>query len=99
MGKREQEELRRLEAALLESEYQDETPVDELDLLEDTWQEVTDVRYDMYNADYADVDLDDYSEDIYRGRRSNSALPLVAMLSIATLIAMIAWLLKFLGVM
>lgn len=99
MGKREQEELRRLEAALLESEYQDETPVDELDLLEDTWQEVTDVRYDMYNADYADVDLDDYSEDIHRGRRSNSVLPLVAMLAIAALIAMIAWLLKFLGVM
>ena len=98
MRKREQEELRRLEAALLESEYQDEIPVDELDLLDDTWQEVTDVRYDMYNTDYTDVDLDDYSEDIHRGRR-NSALPLVAVLAIAALIAMIAWLLKFLGVM
>ena len=99
MGRQEQEELRRLEAALLEQSCIEENSEEELEFLEHTWQAVSDVSYDAYNTDRSDVDPDAYSEDVYRGRRSNVIPALVTILALAVLTAMILWLLEFLGVM
>ena len=76
-----------------------EQPADELDVLEDSWQDVSDTHYDIYNTDDTDVDMDVYSEDVHRGRQS-SVLPTIAtLLALAALSATILWLLKILGVL
>ena len=98
MRKREREELRRLEEALMEPEFT-ETPTSEMDILEDSWQEVSDVSYDIYNTDEADVDMDVYSEEVHRGRQGNVLSTIITLLALATLSAAILWLLKFLGVL
>lgn len=98
MRKQEQEALRRLEQALLEAEQPGEVPEDELYALDDSWQELSETNYEIYNTDDTDVDMDDYSEEVYRGR---SGSPLGALLMVLTMILLavfILWLLKFLGV-
>lgn len=98
MRKREREELRRLEEALMEPELA-EMPANEMDILEDSWQEVSDVSYDIYNTDDTDVDLEVYSEDVHRGRQSNALSTIITLLALAALSAAILWLLNFLGVL
>lgn len=98
MRKQEREELRRLEEALLEPEFI-ETPADERAVLEESWQEISDVPYDIYNTDEADVDLDAYSEDVHRGRRTNMLPVIITLLALIALSAMVLWLLQYLGVM
>lgn len=99
MRKQEQEELRRLEEALMAHEYTEEIPAEEKDILEDTWLEVSDIDYEIYNTDDTDVDLEAYSEDVHRGRRSNVLPTIITLLALAALSAMILWLLRYLGVL
>lgn len=99
MRKQEDEALRRLEAALMEPEYPEETPEDPLEELEQTWREISDVDYAVYNTDEADVDLEAYSQEVCRGRRSSLIPVLITILALGLLAAMLLWLLRCLGVM
>lgn len=98
MRKQEQEALRRLEAALMEPEPTEEIPMEEDEDLDDIWQELTDIDYDIYNTDDTDVDLDDYSEDVHRGSRKNPFLTIFMIFSLLLLAFSIFVLIKFLGV-
>ena len=94
MGKRQQEELRRLEEALLETEYGTEVPD-----LWDTGPDESSAPYAMYNTDPADVDLDAYSEEVHRGKARSGLAAVVTMLAMVLLSAAILMLLKALGVL
>ena len=92
MRKSQQRELERLERALMEEEdngfYSDQ---------EDRKNQPFD--YDMYNVDDADVDMEDYSEEVYghqSGRKLSVAVTMVAMVALA---ACILLLLQMLGVL
>lgn len=98
MRKQEQENLRRLEEALLEAEQPKDFPDEELYVLEDSWQEISDTDYEIYNTDDSDVDMDEYSEEVYRGRSGSSLWVLLMVLTMVLLAVFILWLLKFLGV-
>ena len=91
MGKRQQEALHRLEEALLESEYENDTP--------DFWASATAPDPEIYNTDDADVDLDAYSEEVLQGRKGNGLSVFLTMLSMVLLSAAILLFLKFLGVL
>ena len=109
MRRKEAEELRRLEEALMESEYEESCPgddlefdipeLDELDILEDTWQETADVDYEVYNTDHTDVDLEEYSEEVYRERSSDTLPVLLTIFTAILLGAVVLLLLKYLGVL
>ena len=95
MGKRQQRELQRLEEALMAVEYTE----DEADQLEHTWRQASGVDYDMYNTDAADVDLEDYSEDVYQESERHGLSGFLTMLAMVALSACILLLLKVLGVL
>ena len=98
MNKKEQEELRRLEEALMETDVFDEELIDEIDLLEDTWQDIADLSPDIYNADDSDVDLDDYSQTVQTANRQPASGILVALILILSAVVVFC-LLKILGVL
>ena len=99
MRKQELEALRRLEAALLEQQpKEEEIPVENEDFPDDTWLELVGSDYESYNTDAADVDLDVYSEDVHRGKRSHPFLSFLIALSLLLLAASIWIFLRFLGV-
>ena len=98
MRKQEQEALCRLEAALMEQTHADEIPVEETEEIDTIFQDWSDVDYEVYNTDDADVDMDEYSEDVHRGRHKNSFLPIAMVFSLLLLAASIFILLQFLGV-
>ena len=89
MGKRQQEELRRLEEALLASDDRQELP---------DWGSKAS-HYAVYNTDEADVDLDTYSEEVHQGRTGNGLSVLLTMVAMVALSAGILLLLKILGVL
>lgn len=91
MGKRKQNELRRLEEALLESEYAEEVP--------EFWDDAVSADPEIYNTDDADVDMEAYSEDVHRGRERNGLSVVLTMLAMVLLSAAILLFLKFLGVL
>lgn len=93
MRKQQQAELRRLEEALIAEEYREDAVPD----LEETWLEYTDQDYEIYNTDDTDVDMDTYSDDVLEGNPTKGAgIPIV--LTLLLLAAVIAYFLKFLGV-
>lgn len=100
MRKKEMEALRQLEEALLaqeEPEVFEET--DETQFLDQTWQEASDLEYDVYNTDDTDVDLDEYSDRVYR-ESGNSPLGTVLMILFMVLLSGgILLFLKVLGVL
>lgn len=91
MGKRQQEELRRLEEALLESEYENDVP--------GFSARANAVDPDMYNTDDTDVDMDAYSEEVHHGRDRGGLSVVLTMLAMVLLSAAILLFLKFLGVL
>ena len=95
MKKQELEELRRLEEELMASEYAPED-FDELDLLDDTWQEVADVSVSAYNSDDTDVDLDAYSQALSETAPKRSALPVILIVLLSCVVLFCA--MKLLGV-
>ena len=105
MRKREEEELRRLEKALLEDTDPEESEQgeDTLDWVEDFYKDIGDTTpqdFTVRNTDDVDVDIDDYSEDVYHAKRGGCLIPgLITVLALCVLTAMVLWLLQYLGVM
>ena len=105
MRKQEEEELRRLEKALLEDPDLDESDQEEdpLDWVEDFYDDIGDTvpqDFTVRNTDDVDVDIEDYSEDVYRAKRGGCLIPgLITVLALCVLTAMVLWLLQYLGVM
>ena len=88
MRKSQQRELERLERALMEAE--------DTDLYLD---EEAPAGYDIYNVDDTDVDLEDYSEEVYGRESGRSASVAVTMVAMVALAACILVLLQMLGVL
>ena len=88
MRKSQQRELERLERALMEAE--------DTDLYLD---EKAPAGYDIYNVDDTDVDLEDYSEEVYGRESGRSASVAVTMVAMVALAACILVLLQMLGVL
>ena len=99
MRKRQQQELERLEAALLELEDDEEVFEAEPEVWEEPWQVSSLPDYEMYNTDDADVDLDDYSEEVYQETSGRGSSIFLTMLAMVALSACILLLLKFLEVL
>ena len=105
MRKQEEEELRRLEKALLEDPDLEESDQEEdpLDWVEDFYDDIGDTvpqDFTVRNTDDVDVDIEDYSEDVYRAKRGGCLIPgLITVLALCVLTAMVLWLLQYLGVM
>ena len=58
--------------------------------------------FDAYNTDFSDEDLEEYSEDVYRGSTGsgNRGLVILALCLTAAILAVIAWCaLRFSGVL
>ena len=92
MSKEQWDELRRLEEALMDDS--------ELASFDDSqWQSVSMPESSGRNTDRSDVDLDAYSEDVYRGRSRNGVNFLLTMLGMVALSACILILFKLLGVL
>lgn len=92
------EELDRLEAALQEAE-EEEAFSEEEEYEEDCEEESDLPDFDAYNSDITDDDLEEYSEEVYEGRKK-SRLGLLAFLLVVLCIvlAILAWcLLKYGG--
>lgn len=100
MFKDNQEELARLEQALLEEEeelYEDDL-LEEEDLYEDDLPEETPCRdytgrYKIYNADNCDGDLEEYSDRVYEGRSGVSGLTITALLLSCGILGVMVWIL------
>lgn len=97
MSKRQDEELRRLEEALLESEDTEDTEWEPDETETEPWDD--DMDYQVYNTDDTDVDLDAYSEDVYQEHSGRGLSVLLTMLCMAALSVCILLLLKYLGVL
>ena len=93
MRKRQERELQRLEEALMEAEYAEKDDLDE------AWQQTRSPDYSIYNTDDADVDLDEYSQEVYE-ERSGHGLGVVATMLVMVLLSLcILLLLKLQGVL
>ena len=100
MRRAQEEELRRLEKALMEAdEIQEAFPADS-DEMELDWEDFSEYeQYDVYNSDEVDVDMDEYSEDVHRGSSGSGLSVVVTMVAMVALSAGILFLLKLLGVL
>lgn len=94
MRRDQQEELRRLEEALLAAE---ENPSEEWDIPQELYVDPDYAFYDEdAEEDIPEEDFDDYEEEFPQRR---SPVPIIVfLLSIALLLFMILWCLKLLGV-
>ena len=99
MRKQELDELRRLEEELMADEYTEEEPLDELDLLDDTWQEFMADPISVYNTDDTDVDLESYSEEVQQAQDRRPSSGLLTVLILFLLLVVIFCLLKIMGVL
>lgn len=100
MRKQQQRELRRLEEALMETEYAQEAFPADSDEWELDWEDTDDSDYyDAYNTDDVDVDMDEYSEEVHRGKNGNGLGIAVTMLAMVALSACILMVLSLLGVL
>lgn len=94
------EELDRLEAALQEAEEEEDFSEDEE--YEEEYEEEEESNlpdFDAYNSDITDDDLEEYSEEVYEGRKK-SRLGLLAFLLVVLcmVLSVLAWcLLKYGG--
>ena len=99
MRRQQEKELRRLEEALMETEYPQEAFPAEPEM-ELEWDAFADSEsYDVYNTDDVDVDLDEYSEEVHQGKRGSGLGVVFTMLCMVALSACILMLLKYLGVL
>jgi len=89
MRKNQQRELERLERALMEAEDSDFQEWD---------SQASPANYTMYNTDDTDVELDDYSENVYRQDDRRGLSVAVTMVAMVALSACILLLLQILGV-
>lgn len=85
MKKQELEELRRLEEELMAEEYAPEE-LDEMDLMDETWQEIADIPVEAYNTDVSDVDPQVYMEALNQAPPKRSAAPVVWIVLLSCLV-------------
>lgn len=93
MRKDQQEELRRLEEALLEADDR-EDPEEEADQwLEEFYRQPAE-EFDVYNTDDTDVELEEFSETVHQGRQKGGCLvPLIVLLTVVLclLVGLLLW--------
>ena len=102
MRKDQQEELRRLEQALLEADAQDAQDAWEVteeetdDWLEEIFLEGQEDSpdYGVYNTDDTDVDMESYSEEVHNAPEKGGCAVGVFLVLIGVLGAVMLWLLK-----
>ena len=100
MRKQQQRELQRLEEALMEADYNQEAFSADSDEFELDWEDYDESEsYDVYNTDEVDVDMDEYSGDVHRGKQSSGLGVVLTMLAMVALSGCILFLLKYLGVL
>ena len=106
MRKKEEEVLRQLEKALLEDLQEEEIPQEEDptewvdEYYDDLEEEILPPDFTVRNSDRVDVDLDDYSEEVYQAKKGGCLIPgLITLLALCVLAAMVLWLLQYLEVM
>ena len=99
MQNRQQKELQRLEEALMETEWSEETTYAQPDTEDSTWGYTSASDYDIFNTDDTDVDLEEYSEQVHQGHGSSVLSVLLTMLSMVALSAFILLFLKITGVL
>ena len=99
MSKQQRDELRRLEEALMEDS--DLADFDDFGYgrQNSQWQSVSMPDSNGRNTDRTDVDLDAYSEDVYRGGSRKGVSFLLTMLAMVAISACILILFKLLGVL
>ena len=85
MKKQELEELRRLEEELMADEYTPEE-MDEMDLLDETWQEITDIPVEAYNTDASDVDPEVYTQALEQVPPKRSVVPVLLIVLLSCLV-------------
>ena len=99
MGKNQQKELRRLEEALMEESDLDSFYSYQHGQATQRWQAVSMPDPNGRNNDRVDVDMDEYSQQVYEGRSRGGLGVLITMLAMVALAACILILFKFLGVL
>lgn len=99
MSKQQRDELRRLEEALMEDS--DLAGFDDFGYgrQNSQWQSVSMPDSNGRNTDRTDVDMDAYSEDVYRGGSRKGVSFLLTMLAMVAISACILILFKLLGVL
>lgn len=99
MSKQQRDELRRLEEALMEDS--DLAGFDDFGYGQQNsqWQSVSIPDSNGRNTDRTDVDIDAYSEDVYRGGSRKGVSFLLTMLAMVAISACILILFKLLGVL
>lgn len=99
MSKQQRDELRRLEEALME--YSDLEGFDDFGYGQQNsqWQSISIPDSNGRNTDRTDVDMDAYSEDVYRGGSRKGVSFLLTMLAMVAISACILILFKLLGVL
>lgn len=99
MSKQQRDELRRLEEALMEDS--DLAGFDDFGYGQQNsqWQSVSIPDSNGRNTDRTDVDMDAYSEDVYRGGSRKGVSFLLTMLAMVAISACILILFKLLGVL
>ena len=99
MSKQQRDELRRLEEALMEDS--DLAGFDDFGYgrQNSQWQSVSIPDSNGRNTDRTDVDMDAYSEDVYRGGSRKGVSFLLTMLAMVAISACILILFKLLGVL
>lgn len=99
MSKQQRDELRRLEEALMEDS--DLAGFDDFGYGQQNsqWQSVSMPDSNGRNTDRTDVDLDAYSEDVYRGGSRKGVSFLLTMLAMVAISVCILILFKLLGVL
>lgn len=99
MSKQQRDELRRLEEALMEDS--DLADFDDFGYGQQNsqWQSVSIPDSNGRNTDRTDVDMDAYSEDVYRGGSRKGVSFLLTMLAMVAISACILILFKLLGVL
>ena len=99
MSKQQRDELRRLEEALMEDS--DLEGFDDFGYGQQysQWQSVSIPDSNGRNTDRTDVDMDAYSEDVYRGGSRKGVSFLLTMLAMVAISACILILFKLLGVL
>ena len=88
MFKDAKEELERLNRELLEEDEEEEEEYDE-----ESFEEEEEEEYDAYNGDTSDVDLEEYSAEIYEDPPSRKGIVAAVLLATAIVLLFLAYLL------
>ena len=99
MKRDQEEELKRLEEALMEDMHWEtaESEEDSMDWVEELFAEDP-VSCDIYNTDDTDVDFEAFSQQVQAGKQNNWFPTLLFLTSLVLLVLIVLWFLRYLGV-